>query len=352
PFLCLPGFGQKVLSIKVDGTINPASADYIANAIKQAGKENAEALLIRLNTPGGLLKSTRKIVSDILESPVPVIVYVSPGGAHAGSAGAFITMSAHVAAIAPSTNIGAAHPVGGQSGSDPIMRERVANDGAACVRAIAAKRNRNTEWAEKAVIHSLSITETEALEYKVIDLVAPNERALLQEVNGRIVEVGSTQRAMQTGTATVEEVEMNFIEKFLDLISNPDIAYILMMLGFYGLLFEIYSPGAIFPGVIGGICIILAFYSMHTLPLNYAGLALIILSIIMFTTDIKINSHGILGIGGTVALALGSMMLIRVEDGLEFLRISRSVILGTVAITAAFFFFLIAAVARAHKAPP
>ncbi len=343
---------QKVLSIKVDGTINPASAEFIKNAIDKASEEKAECLIIHLNTPGGLLKSTRVIVSDILSSPVPVVVYVSPGGAHAGSAGVFITMAAHIAAMAPSTNIGAAHPVNMQGGMDSTMNSKTTNDAAAFIRAIAEKRKRNLDWAEDAVRNSVSITEVEAVQKKVVDLVAQNEADLLKQINGRIVELNTGNKSLQTANAKVDTIERSFVEKILDMISDPNVAYILMMLGFYGLLFELYSPGAIAPGVIGGICLILAFYAMHTLPLNYAGLALIIFGIILFILEIKITSHGILSVGGVIALALGSIMLIRTDSALEVIRISKGVIISTTAATALFFTFLIGAAVKAQKATP
>jgi membrane-bound serine protease (ClpP class) len=262
---------------------------------------------------------------------VPVVVYVSPGGAHAGSAGVFITMAAHLAAMAPSTNIGAAHPVS-QGGTDSVMSGKVTNDAAAFIRAIAEKRKRNLEWAQESVYNSVSLTETEAVQKNVVDLVAANEQDLLRQINGKTVDVNGGRNILQTTQAKTEILEMNFAEKILDIISDPNIAYILLMLGFYGLLFELYSPGAIVPGVIGGISLILAFYAMHTLPVNYAGLALIIFAIILFVLEIKITSYGVLGIGGTIALVLGSMMLIRTESAPEFLSISWGVIIATAVI--------------------
>jgi membrane-bound serine protease (ClpP class) len=343
---------QKAISISIDGSINPAVAAFIKNSIDKAKEEDAECLIIHLNTPGGLLKSTRVIVSHIFESDVPVVVYVSPRGAHAGSAGVFITLAAHIAAMAPSTNIGAAHPVNMQGGMDSTTNEKATNDAAAFIRAIAEKRKRNFEWAENAVRRSVSITEVQALEEKIIDLVAQNEQDLLRQINGKEVEVSTGNKKVHTANAKVEIVQMNFVENLLNTISDPNIAYILMMLGFYGILFELYSPGAIAPGVIGGICLILAFYSMHTLPLNYAGLALIIFGIILFILEVKIISHGILGIGGAIALALGSMMLIRTESALEFMRISWGVIISTTVVTALFFFFIIALAVKGQRKKP
>jgi len=353
-FLLLPALltAQKVVSIKIDGSINPASAQFIKNAIDKAAEEKAECLVIHLNTPGGLLKSTRVIVADILESPVPVIVYVSPSGAHAGSAGVFITMAAHIAAMAPSTNIGAAHPVSLQGGSDSTMSEKSTNDAAAFIRTIAEKRKRNLQWAEEAVRKSVAITEAEAVQNKVVDLVATNEQDLLQQIDGKPVQVNNKEKILHTANAAVQTIEMNFVEKLLDMISDPNIAYILMMLGFYGMIFELYSPGVILPGIVGVICLILAFYSMHTLPLNYAGLALIIFGIILFLLEIKVTSHGLLAIGGVISLALGSMMLIRTVPGLEFLQISKTVIISTTIITSLFFLLLVGLALQAQKLKP
>lgn len=346
PFL-LPA--QKIITLEINGSINPVTAGYVERGIKKATKENAECLLIKLNTPGGLLKSTRVIVSLILESPVPVVVYVYPGGSHAGSAGVFITMAGHVAAMAPGTNIGAAHPVSQGQQMDPVMNEKVTNDATAFIRTIAQSRNRDTVWAEKAVRYSLSITAKEALEMNVIDLLATDMQDLLEQLDGKTVKLKTSSKTLQTKTATPEAEKMNWIERLLDILADPNIAYILLMLGFYGILFEIFSPGAIFPGVIGGICIILAFYSMHTLPINYAGLALIILGIILFILELKIASSGILGIGGTIALLLGSLMLIRNESPLEVVRISKSVIFPAVLTTAALFFLMVTLGLKAQR---
>ena len=342
-------FAQKVISIKVDGTINPATADFIHGGIKKAATEKASCLLIHLNTPGGLLKSTRVIVSDILNSPVPVIVYVSPGGAHAGSAGVFITMAAHIAAMAPGTNIGAAHPVALQAVMDSTMNEKTTNDAAAFIRSIAEKRKRNVEWAENAVRKSHSYSETEALEYSVIDFIARDDEELLNIVHGKQVAINSGLITLQTKGAKIESLEMTFIGKLLDTISDPNIAYILFLLGMYGLLFELYSPGAILPGIVGVISLILAFYSMHSLPVNYAGLALIIFAIILFLLEIKIVSHGLLAIGGIVSLLLGSMMLIRSDSGLDMARISRGVIYAATAVSALFFLFVLSFGIRAQR---
>jgi len=345
-------FAQKVISITIDGTINPVAADYIHNSIKKAADAKAECLLIHLNTPGGLLQSTRMMVSDMLESPVPVIVYIAPAGAHAGSAGVFITLAANIAVMAPGTNIGAAHPVNLQGGMDTVMNEKATNDAAAFIRTIAQKRQRNFQWAEDAVRKSLSITETEAVSTKVVDLLAKNDRELLTLVDGKSIEVSTGIKTLHTKNASVETIEMGFFEKILNIISDPNIAYILFMLGVYGLMFELYSPGAIFPGIIGVIALILALYTMQTLPINYAGLALIIFAVVLFLLEIKIVSHGLLAIGGTVSLLLGSMMLIRSGSSLEFIKLSMSVVIPSVAITAFFFLFIIGMGLKAQRRKP
>jgi len=343
---------QTTLSIRINGTINPASADFIHRAVKQAEDKKAEALIIHLNTPGGLLESTRVIVSDILQSKVPVIVYVAPGGARAGSAGVFITMAANIAAMAPGTNIGAAHPVGMGSSPDSVMNEKLTNDAAAFIRTIAEKRNRNLEWAEHAVRQSVSITETEALQNKVINLIANNDQELLNKIDNTTVQVASGSRTLHTKNAHLEVVEMGFAEKMLNILSDPNIAYILMMLGFYGLLFELYNPGAIFPGIIGAICLILAFYAMQTLPVNYAGLALILLGVVLFLLEIKVVSHGMLTIGGVVSLVLGSIILFQGNSIGGVVKVSASIIITVATVSTLFFLFVIGAGLRAQRFKP
>ncbi len=340
---------QKVIAIKIDGTINPASASFIHDGIVKAEKEKAECLLIYLNTPGGLLKSTRSIVSDLLVSPVPVIVYVSPGGAHAGSAGVFITMAANIAAMAPATNIGAAHPVAMQSTMDSVMNDKATNDAAAFIRSIADKRKRNLDWAEDAVRNSVSITETEALAMNVIDIIAVNEKDLLNQVDGKTMQLAFGQRVLHTKDASIEMYSMGAWEKILNIISDPSIAYILLLLGMYGILFELYNPGVMLPGIVGVISLILAFYSMHSLPVNYAGVALIIFGIVLFVLEINIVSHGALTIGGIVSMLLGSMMLIRTTSGLELARVSRTVIFSATALSALLFLLIIGMGLKAQR---
>jgi membrane-bound serine protease (ClpP class) len=344
---------QSVHVITLDATINPATADFIHRSIDHAVEDGAECLVIRLNTPGGLLKSTRVIVSDLLTARLPIIVYVAPSGAQAASAGTFIALAAHIAAMAPGTNIGAAHPVGMQGGEkDSIMNEKATNDAAAFIRSISEKRHRNVRWAEEAVRKSISITETEALKDSVIDLVAPNVQALLDSINGIIVSVGEQERTLKTAGATITEMEMDWKHKLLDLLSDPNIAYIFFLLGVYGLLFELYNPGSVLPGVVGAISLILAFYSLHTLPVNYAGLALIIVGIILFVLEVKITSYGLLTVGGAVSLLLGSIMLINSDSALEFVSISWSVIIPSVIVTVLFFTFAIGMGIRAQRRKP
>jgi membrane-bound serine protease (ClpP class) len=343
---------EKVLLIRLDGTINPASAAYLERGIAQAREMNAACVIIELNTPGGLLKSTRVIVTAILESNVPVVVYVAPPGAQSGSAGVFITLAAHVAAMAPGTNIGAAHPVNLQGGMDSVMSEKTTNDAAAFIRSIAEKRNRNLTWAEDAVRKSQSITETEALNKNVIDLVAKNVEDLLIQLNGRQVSLPTGTVELRTAGARVEAIEMGWTERLLDILSDPNIAYILLMLGMYGLLFELYNPGSIFPGVVGVISLILAFYSLHTLPVNYAGLALIVFGVVLFLLEVKIISHGLLTIGGIISLFLGSIMLIRTPSMFEVVELSLTVIIASVVVTTLFFTLLLTLGIRAQRLKP
>ena len=345
-------FSQKVVSITVNDGINPSTAEYIHQGIEKAKEENAQCLIINLNTPGGLLTSTRNIVTDIMQSKVPVVVYVSPTGSHAGSAGTFITLSANIAAMAPGTNIGAAHPVDMNGKSDEVMNEKIINDASAFIRTIAEKRNRNVQWADDAVRNSVSITEREALEKNVIDIIANDEKDLLVKLDRKQVDVNSVTKILNTRNATIEPLEMGFFQKVLSRLSDPNISYIIMMLGFYGLLFELFSPGAIFPGIVGVICLILAFYSMSSMPVNYAGLALIIFGIILYVLEIKVISHGMLAVGGTASVLLGSLILFRASPIQNFVSLSWSVIFSVTAVSALFFLFLITMGIRAQKARP
>jgi membrane-bound serine protease (ClpP class) len=338
--------------LNIDGAIHPACADYIHSSLEKAINENAECLIVKLNTPGGLLTSTRKIVTDFLESSIPIIVFVSPSGSQAASAGVFITLSANIAVMAPGTNIGAAHPVTLQGQQDSIMMEKATSDAAAFIRTISEKRKRNIQWAEDAVLKSLSLTETEALKKNVIDIIVKDVNELLIQIDGKQVETSKGTKIIQTKDAEIIYLDMTLAQKILSLLSDPNFAYILLMLGIYGLFFELYNPGAILPGVIGGICLILAFYSLSTLPVNYAGLALIIFSVILFVLEIKVISHGILSIGGVISLLLGSMMLIDEESVLEAMEISMEIIILVMILTAGFFLFAITFAIKAQRKKP
>lgn len=345
----LPAMAQKVVTITIDGAINPVAAEYVKSGIEKATKEKAECLIINLNTPGGLLKSTRVIVSDMLESEVPIVVYVSPSGAHAGSAGVFITLASHIAAMAPGTNMGSAHPVNLQGGMDSIMGEKTTNDAAAFIRSIAEKRGRNMEWAEDAVRFSVSLAETEAVKKNVVNIIAEDEADLLQQINGWVVPMEDGERTLNTETANTIAVEMTWVQKLLNYISDPNIAYILMLLGIYGIIFEFYNPGIGFPGVVGGISLILAFYAMHTLPINIAGLALIALAIILFILELSTPTNGILSVGAVVSLFLGSIMLIKPGISFEWAKISLGVIVPAVIITSIFFLAILGIGMRAQR---
>lgn len=324
--------------ITVESIINPVSADYIVQSIDDAVEAGATAIIIELDTPGGLMTSMRQIVKAELEAKIPIIVYVSPSGSRAGSAGVFITMAAHIAVMDNGTNIGAAHPVG-LGGSSPdsgsVMWDKVTNDAVAQIRAIAEKRNRNADWAEKAVVESASITERVALELNVIDYIAPNIDSLLSSLQGDSVKLEDKVVILDFENANIVRKEMNFRYTFLLKLSDPNIAYIFMMLGFYGIFFEFSNPGALFPGVLGGIFIILALFSFQTLPINWAGVALIIFAMILFILEIKVISYGGLTIGGIVAMVLGSIMLI--DSPIPALQVSLSVIIPAVLLTASFF---------------
>ena len=351
-FFLTPGitFGQKVTSITIKDGINPATAEFIQQSIETAQKEKAQCLIINLNTPGGLLTSTRDIVSDIMKSEVPIIVFVSPSGAHAGSAGVFITMAADIAAMAPGTNIGAAHPVSMTGKSDAVMNEKGTNDAAAFLRTIAEKRGRNILWAEDAVRRSVAITEKEALENNVINLIASNQADLLAQLDGKQVEMSSGTKTIHTKNAEIQTLEMGFFQKVLSRLSDPNIAYIMMMLGLFGLIFELFSPGAIFPGIAGVIFLILAFYAMSSMPVNYAGIGLIVFGVILFLLEIKIISHGLLAIGGVISLFLGSMILFRSSPQEDFVALSTGVVVAVTVVSTLFFAFIVTMGLAAQRA--
>src|SRR5712691_3630098 len=331
-----------VAIIDLDGAITPITDRLLTTAVERAQADGAQALVVQLNTPGGLERSMRTMAQTILNAGIPIIVYVAPTGARAASAGVFITMAAHVAAMAPATNIGAAHPVtagGGDMGKE--MSKKVANDAAAFARSLAAERGRNVDWAEKAVRSSVSVTEREAVKLKVVDLVADNLQDLLAKVDGRVVKTARGMVTLQTRDAPVKRIEIRFRDRFLALITDPNIAYILMMVGMLGIFFELQNPGVVLPGVIGGISLILAFFAFQSLPINWAGVLLILFGVALLIAEIKIASHGVLTIGGVVAMLLGSLMLYDAPE--TGIRVSWVVILPTVGSTAALVLFAVSA---------
>ncbi|MGH7492549.1 MAG: NfeD family protein [bacterium] len=344
-----------VMVIRINGAINPLTAEYIVTAIEEAAGKDYACLVIEMDTPGGLMESTRLITKAMLASEVPVVVYVSPTGARAASAGVFITYASHVAAMAPSTNIGAAHPVniGGGADSANTMIEKATNDAVAQIKAVAEKRGRNVAWAEEAVRKSVSITEKEALARNVVEFIAPSLDSLLQLIDGREVEMVNRKARLATAGAKVLVKEMNWRHKLLDRISDPNIAYILLLLGIYGMFFELSNPGAILPGVLGGIFLILALYSLQTLPVNWAGALLILFAIILFILEIKVTSFGILTIGGIAAMFLGSMMLFK-EPQTDFepvVRLSKQLVIAATLVTAAFFVMTVGMVVKGQRRP-
>jgi len=341
---------RTVATITIEGVISPVTLRLIETAIERATAERAQALVLLLDTPGGLERSMRAIVQRMLNSEIPVIVYVAPTGARAASAGVFITMAAHVAAMAPATNIGAAHPVAIGGGGDKESMRKIENDAAAFIRTVARERGRNADWAEKAVRESVSVTEREALKLKVVDLVADSLPDLLDKLDGRVVKTTKGEVTLATRGAPVKAIEIGVRDRFLNVITDPNVAYVLMMLGMLGLFFELSNPCVILPGVIGGISLILAFFAMQSLPVNYAGLLLILFAIVLFVAEIKIVSHGVLAIGGIIAMALGSLMLFDTPD--VGFRISWWVIAASVATTAGLFLFVVGAGLRALSRRP
>ena len=340
-----------ILYGKYDGIIHPPAQEYIVSLINEAEKSEAELALLLLDTPGGLDASMREIIKKIMNAEIPVCIFVYPPGARAASAGAFITISAHIAAMAPGTNIGAAHPIAfGEAQKDTIMMKKVLNDAIAYMESIAKKRNRNVKIAREFVEKSASISAEDALSKKVIDLIANDIKDLLSKINGKKVEVVGIEKTIDTKNIELKEYKMGFRTKILSVISNPTIAYILLILGFYGLFFEITHPGAIFPGVAGAICLILALYALQTLPVNYAGVLLILLSMILFLLEVKIQSHGALGLGGVISLVLGSLLLF--SRDVPYLRISLWAIAGVTLVTAVFFIIVITKVIQVHKRKP
>ena len=344
--------GDKHIKVlRIEESINPGTAAFLARGATQAVEEDAVLLVVELDTPGGLVTSMRTMIKTIMNVPIPVVVFVSPSGAQAASAGVFVVMAADIAAMAPGTNIGAAHPVvAGGKDMDETMNTKVVNDLVAFIKSIATRRGRNAEWAEEAVRKSVSITAEEALKFKVIDLVARDVDDLLAKLEGWPIQTKEGEKKLALKGLPLETVQENLRDRILKTISNPNIAYLLMLIGMAGLYFELSHPGAIFPGVIGGISLILAFYAFQTLSVNYAGVLLIILGAILFLLEIKVTSYGLLSVGGVICLTLGSIMLF--NTGAPGLRISWSVLIPAVLVISGFFMTVAFLAMRAHMAKP
>jgi membrane-bound serine protease (ClpP class) len=343
---------EKVSFINIDGAIGPATASYVSRSIDEAQRQNAQCLIIQLNTPGGLLDSTQKIVQSFLGSPVPIVVYVAPTGATAASAGCFITIAASVAAMAPATTIGAAHPVsiggfpsGGEEKPDETMKQKLENFSVSYIETIAGKRQRNVEWAKSSVKESASITAEKALQLKVIDLIATDMSDLLQKLNGRVVD-GKT---LRTAGAAISEIKMSPSEHVFQKLWRPEVMFILMLVAIYGIIGELTTPGAILPGVVGAIALILALYLAAILPVNVTGLVLIALALMLFIFDIYAPTHGVLTVGGISAFLIGSLMLFNRADPL--FRLSLNYVIPATLVTAAFFVFVVGKGLRAQRLP-
>jgi membrane-bound serine protease (ClpP class) len=360
--------GRLALTITIDGAIGPASAAYVKEALARAGERRAEIVILKMNTPGGLNSSMREIIADVLASPVPVVGYVAPSGAHAASAGTYILYATHIAAMAPGTNIGAATPVqiGGpipglpsgtpdKDGKDKkdepkdAMTAKVTNDAVAFIRSLAELRGRNADWAEKAVREAATLSANGALQEKVIDLIARDPVELLRQIDGRTVEVagGKTQH-LATKDDVIEAADPGWISRFLAVITDPNISFILLMVGIYGLIFEFMSPGTVAPGVVGTICLLLGLYALNLLPINYAGLFLMLVGIALLAIE-AFNPTVVIGLGGVVAFVLGAVMLVRVET--PGYRLSWSVIGIVAAIFTGFVLVVLGALRRARKGP-
>ncbi|HET8679894.1 MAG TPA: nodulation protein NfeD [bacterium] len=346
---------RSVYRITIDGTIAPSTARFIQRAINEAEAEDAEALIISLDTPGGLLKSTDDITKAILNARVPVVVHIAPRGARAASAGVFITYASHIAAMAHATHLGAATPVsmgGGerQSEQDRTLMNKVMNDSVANIRAMARRRGRNADWGEKAVREAVSITEEEALALNVINLIAADTVELIRKLDGRSVETARGPVVLRTAGARVIDRGMDLTERFLALLADPNIGFILMNVGILGIMVELYNPGAILPGVVGGISLILGLASFAILQVNAAGLLLIGFAILLFIADIKVPGHGVLTVGGVIAFIFGAILL--TERQAPVLQISLRLIIAVATVLAAFFLFAVGAGIRAQKAAP
>ncbi|MGC9140813.1 MAG: NfeD family protein [Caldimicrobium sp.] len=308
-FLPAKAFSQKIYTIKVDSAITPVTANFIIYAIHFVEEKKGKALIVQLDTPGGLVDSTREIVKEFLQSSIPIIVYVSPQGARAASAGVFIVLASHLAAMAPSTHLGAAHPVELTGKADSKMLEKIANDLASWAKSLAESKGRNPEFAELAVKKSKTLTEKEALSLRVVEIIAKDLEDLIQKAQGRKIKIKDQEITLELKGFPVEEIKEDLKTRFFKILANPNLVYFLLMLGLLGLYFELSHPGAIFPGVFGAICLILAFLGLSIIPMNYAGLALIFLAGLLFFLETQVSSHGLLTLGGIISLLLGSLLL-------------------------------------------
>jgi membrane-bound serine protease (ClpP class) len=351
--LLLPGSAiaaEKVARIKVNGAIGPATASYISRGIHEAHAQDAQCLIIQLDTPGGLLESTKTIVQELLAAPLPTVVFVAPSGATATSAGCFITLAADIAAMAPATTIGAAHPVeigAGASDSkiDDTMKKKLENYAISYIETIAARRKRNIEWARSSVKESASITSDKALELKVVEIIARDASDLLGQLNGREVDG----RKLNTAGASVIEIGPSFSERVFQMLWRPEVMFILMLIAVYGIIGEMTTPGAILPGVVGAIALILALYMAAVLPVNVSGLLFIALALMLFLFDVYAPTHGVLTFGGIASFLIGSLMLFDRADPL--FRLSLSYIIPATLVTAAFFILVIGKGLRAQRLP-
>lgn len=354
PLLFLPLIAHAVESygvMRYEGAIGPVTERYISNGLERAEEMDVSFVLLMLDTPGGLDESMRAIVKKIMAVDVPVIGYVYPTGGRAASAGVFIILSTHVAAMAPGTNMGAAHPVAmGGKQPDSVMMGKIENDAVAFIRSIAEERGRNPNWAERAVRESVSAAANQALELGIIDYVASSPEELLEKINGHKIEIAGEEIVLETEGLEKEEIELRWFEKLLRVLANPNLVYILLMIGIYGVIAWVQNPGSIFPGIAGLICLIFAFYGLQVLPINYAGLALIGLALILFILEVKVTSYGMLTVGGIVSLVLGTLLMFQATP--KAFGISWPVIITVAAITAGLFVLIIFLAVRTHVRKP